>query len=865
MSLTAGSRLGSYQVLSLLGAGGMGEVYKARDTRLDREVALKVLPEDLFDDEERKARFEREAKLLAALNHPNIAAIHSFEEIPGSPGTPGSSARHLLVMELLEGETLRERLRDGALPVRKALEIAVQIARGLAAAHEKGIVHRDLKPENIFITKDQRVKILDFGLAKSRPRDEAIEKLTQAGTLSVLTEAGTVFGTANYMSPEQVRGEPADHRSDIFSFGTILFELLAGKNPFRAATTPETMTAILKQEPPALSEMTVGVAPSLSAIVGRCLDKKPEARFQSAADLAFALFSLSVPAAARAPRRRWMGVAALALVGGLALGLALARSLWSRGGSPAFPEFTRLTFRRGTVENARFAKDGKTILYSASWEGQPHRAFSTRPGEPEVPIGPPDALFLGVSNNGQLALAMRPRYLGWMYEGTLAISHGGSEAPREMATGVEEADWAPGDASMAIVRNDEERGKWILEHPIGASLLESPGRIGNARISPDGREVAFTSHPSVDPAGEVAVARRGEGPRTLSGDWRTLQGLAWSPSGGEILFTASREGRSQSLWAVSRSGRLRSVARWGGNWTLEDVAADGALLLTRGQVQLSIMALAPEQTRDLTWFDWSDPVDVTPDGRTVLFLEWGDGVGGAKVAFLRATDGSPAIRLGEGDPAAVSPDGRKALIYRSAPPRLVLVPAGPGQERTLPAGEIRRFGADRFPYSTAFFPGGTRFVFVAEAADELPRLWVQDVDGGPPQPFGPAERLSNPTISPDGGSVAAFAEATGRLAVFSANGEVRRSMDLGKEDSLPIGWFSDNRSVFLRVRVGTVTRIDRLDTVSGKREVWRDLPIQDPAGILSGVLACYISQDGKTIVTSYLRVLNDLYLVRNVR
>ena len=344
-------------------------------------------------------------------------------------------------------------------------------------------------------------------------------------------------------------------------------------------------------------------------------------------------------------------------------------------------------------------------------------------------------------------------------------------------------------------------------------------------------------HPSSDPAGEVAVAGRGEGPRTLSGDWRTLQGLAWSPSGEEILFTASREGRSQSLWAVSRSGRLRSVARWGGNWTLEDVAADGALLLTRGQVQLSMMALAPEQTRDLTWFDWSEPVDVTPDGRTVLFQEWGDGVGGAKAAFLRATDGSPAIRLGEGDPAAVSPDGRKALIYRPAPPRLVLVPAGPGQETTLPAGDDPKIRCrSYFPYSTAFFPGGTRFVFVAEAADELTRLWVQDVDGGPPQPFGPAEHLSNPTISPDGGSVAAFAEATGRLVVFSANGEVRRSMDLGKEESVPIGWFSDNRSVFLKVAVGNETRIDRLDTVSGKREVWRDLPIQDEAGILSGVL-----------------------------
>src|SRR5512141_1143236 len=237
MALAAGTRLGPYEILSLLGAGGMGEVWRARDTRVDRAVALKVLPEEFFESEERRKRFEREAKLLASLNHPGIATLYSFEEIPSSsPSLPGT---HILVMELLEGETLRERLRGGPLPVRRAVDVAVQMAKALAAAHEKGIVHRDLKPENVFLTKDEWVKILDFGLAKLSRREQAVEKPTEAGTISLLTEAGAVFGTASYMSPEQVRGEPADHRSDIFSFGTILHEMLSGRNPFLRDTSPE--------------------------------------------------------------------------------------------------------------------------------------------------------------------------------------------------------------------------------------------------------------------------------------------------------------------------------------------------------------------------------------------------------------------------------------------------------------------------------------------------------------------------------------------------------------------------------------------------------------------------------------------------
>jgi serine/threonine protein kinase len=358
MAVVTGQKIGPYEVAAQIGAGGMGEVYRARDPRLGRDVAIKVLPSSFSSDPDRLQRFAQEARAAAALNHPNILAIFDIGEDKGAP---------YVVSELLEGETLRDRLRSGALSIRKSIDFALQIAHGLAAAHEKGIVHRDLKPENLFITHDNRVKILDFGLAKLIHPDENPGS-GDAPTIQVATDPGVVMGTVGYMSPEQVRGKAADHRSDIFSFGSILYEMLSGKRAFHGDSPADTMSAILKDDPPELSETARNIPPALQRVVNHCLEKNPGQRFQSAGDVAFNLESLTeisspskaamrtVPAPSRW-RRVLAGLAAL-LFAASGLGIYFA----AKRPATRAPSFHRLTFRRGTILAARFSPDGQTIV-----------------------------------------------------------------------------------------------------------------------------------------------------------------------------------------------------------------------------------------------------------------------------------------------------------------------------------------------------------------------------------------------------------------------------------------------------------------------------------------------------------------------
>ncbi len=573
----------------------MGEVYRAKDTRLGRDVAVKVLPEAFFEERERRERFEKEAKLLAALNHPNIASIYSFEEIPGPTG---SSGRHLLVMELLEGETLRQRLGEGPVPQRKAFEYGLQIAQGLAAAHEKGIVHRDLKPENLFVTSEGRVKILDFGLAKASPTPA---EGTQSPTMTA-TEPGTVMGTVGYMSPEQVRGKPADRRSDIFSLGSILYEMLSGERAFRGDSPAETLAAIAQKDPPELAQPTGRFAPSIERVLRHCLEKRPEDRFDTARDLAFALESATsgpsspgVSAQAETSRRVLPAVlAAAALL--LALGAGLF--LGGRVRQTAAPRIRQITYHRGLIEDARFSPDGQTVVFGSTRRNEPLRTYVTRLDsiESRTLDLPPGATVLGISRTGDMALLLGCVHRGyWMRSGTLAQVALGGGVPREILEHVAEADISPDGKEFAVVR---EVGKLQrLEFPVGKAILETDGWVSHPRISPDGTRVAFLEHPVYgNDFGYVAMASPGGRPERVTGVWAGVQGLAWARDGKEIWFTGSSEesaegvsnGGRHQLWAVRPGGKHRLVYGPPMDLNLRDIAASGAVLVSgedrRGEV-----------------------------------------------------------------------------------------------------------------------------------------------------------------------------------------------------------------------------------------------------------------------------------------
>src|SRR5271169_591038 len=585
MALTSGTKLGPYEIQSLLGAGGMGEVYRAHDSRLNRTVAIKVLPASFSADRDRLQRFAQEARAAAALNHPNILSIFDIGEEQGAP---------YVVSELLEGETLRERLRNGALPIRRAVDYALQVARGLAAAHDKGIVHRDLKPENLFLTSDGRVKILDFGLAKLT-RPEAHDGSGDAPTVQVATEAGVVMGTAGYMSPEQVRGKPADHRSDIFSFGTILYEMISGKRAFHGETAADTMSAILKEETPELSETARNVPPGLERIVRHCLEKHPVQRFQSAGDLAFDLEALtelsaasksgaqaSVQAAKTGASRRLL----LAAAAGVALAAAMLGLGWWLGrGSASSPpaEYQQITFRTGSIGNARFTPDG-SVVYTATWEGGENQLYLARTDDTgSRELGLKNAELLSISKSGELAIRLNTVfYPGYARAGTLARVPLGGGTPREVLENVQDADWASSGESLAVVRFVPENQHWRLEYPIGKVVFDSINWISHPKISPDGKRIAFSDHenPGGDDEGSVAVVDMDGHEKKLASGWSSVQGVQWSPAGDEIWFTASDTGSAQNLRGVSLAGKLRTITNVPGGMWLQDLRNGVALMIT---------------------------------------------------------------------------------------------------------------------------------------------------------------------------------------------------------------------------------------------------------------------------------------------
>jgi Tol biopolymer transport system component len=862
MSLDAGTKLGPYEVVAPLGAGGMGEVYRATDTRLGRDVAVKVLPEALSADPDRLRRFEQEARAAGLLNHPNVLAIHDVGTHDGAP---------YVVSELLEGQTLRERLGGTGLPARKALDWALQVARGLGAAHEKGIVHRDLKPENIFITSDGRVKILDFGLAKLT-RPEASREHTNAPTVTAGTEPGLVLGTVGYMSPEQVRGRPADQRSDIFSFGSILYEMLSGRRAFHGDTAADVMSAILKEEPPELSEVSRTLPAGLERLVHHCLEKSPEERFQSVRDLAYDLEAVSGqtisgaragPAAAvsRLPRRAPVGLAAAISLAAAAAGLLAGRKIWKAPARPA-AEFHQLTFAHGTIGSARFASDGQTVVYSAQWGGAPPQIFLKRPDGPDaLPLALPSASVLAVSPAGEMALALdcRGTHNGTC-SGTLALAPLTGGSPRPLQENVQQVDWAPDGSKMVLVHDVAGRAR--LEYPPGKILYETGGHISYPRFSPKGDRIAFLDHPlPSDDRGSVAVIDLAGKKTTLAAGWESEQGLAWSPSANEVWFTAAATGPGRALYAVTLSGELRTVSSVPGSLTLRDISKTGQVLVTHDRPRIGVVALAPGETRerDLAWLEWSILASLSEDGRTVLFDEEGEVAGPNYAVCIRKTDGSPLVRLGEGRALALSPDGQWALARlpkEKAPD--VLLPTGPGQPRTLPDFGLERSGNARFS------PDGRRILIVAAEPGHGPRLWVEDVEGGKPRPITPEGISFCGPISPDGKLVVS-GHRDQNFAIYPVDGGDPRPLpQIKPREELPIRFTSDGRALYVQATRGIPVRIWQLDLASGRKTPWREIAPIDPSGILS-ITNILVSADGKSYAYSYYRILSDLHTVDGLR
>jgi len=846
LALIAGTRLGPYEVVGALGAGGMGEVYRARDEALGRDVALKVLPEAFATDPERLRRFKQEAQAAAALNHPNILAVYQIGQQDG--------------VTYLEGETLRERLRGGALPQRKAVEIAAQIARGLAAAHGKGVVHRDLKPENVFVLRDGLVKILDFGLAKVAPADGG-----EGATLTRGSEPGTVLGSAGYMAPEQVRGETADRRSDLFALGAILYEMLAGRRAFQRDTSAETMTAILREDPPAPPE---SIAPGLVKVVAHCLEKRPEERFQAAPDLAFALEALSSGgsgsgiAASVAPVPRARGRSAL--VGAAALGLLLAGA-WigrlslgaqSRTTGEAVPR-KRLTFRRGNVLRARFTADAQNVVYAASWDGRPTEIYMTHVGSPETrPLGIEAASLLSISASGELAVLLKKQNLfGEGGNGVLARVPVGGGAPRAIAEGVRDADWIPGTDELAIVR--DLGSAMSVELPLGKPVYTAAANISALRVSPDGSRVALVEE---DGRGaRVTIVDTTGTRKVLVPGFVNVAGLAWPPSGKEVWFNGVDRRPSYGIFAVTPAGALRTIATTTDFEELEDLSREGGVLVNRQIIVREILGATRgyRQERNLSWLEDSSVDDLSADGRTLLFDESSEGGGLNGAVYLRTMDGGPALRLGDGQAFSLSPDGKWALTIDRSIGRLRLLPTGPGEAKPVALTGIDVVWASHLP------PEGKQLLIIGSEPGQGTRAYTMELPDGTPHMFAP-ELSYGGGVSPDGRRYAYLRNDRRAVICPFAGGEPSLIPGLDPGD-VPIQWSPDGADLFVVHYGAAPLAVYRLHLGSGKKEVWKELMPQDRAGFVR-IENVAMTRDGGAYAYSYKRVTaSDLFLEKGWR
>jgi eukaryotic-like serine/threonine-protein kinase len=914
--LAVGQAVGPYTIVSILGAGGMGEVYLAHDTRLRRQVALKLLPSQFTISPDRVRRFEQEARAVSALNHPNIVTIHEIGRDSGA---------QFIVTEFVEGDTLRQGMAEGVISLSRALDISIQIAGALAAAHAGGIVHRDIKPENIMLRMDGYVKVLDFGLAKLTETSSGKGNADASTLAKIQTNAGLVMGTAAYMSPEQARGLDVDTRTDIFSLGVVLYEMIAAHAPFEGATVSDVIATILKQEAAPLTQYSLDAPIELEWIMKKALAKDREERYQTIRELQIDLrrlkqeLELRVKLEGMDPRQRQDGALAPRTTGQVTENLNTAVSgavlpagtvvtptkqgLWSittvlattitvtaivllslsgfyaslkRGSAFSYPTYRQLTFRRGNISTARFAPNGNMLIYSAAFDGKPVELFTSRLESPESrslknQVGGRVAGLQSVSVTGEMALLLDCE-MNWgeCVDGTLARMPSDGGTPHELLEHVYAADWSPDGKELGIIRVVE--GKFQLEYPKGRVLYKAPGLIDHLRISPKGDLLAFIDHPILDdPSGSIAVVDLNGKKTVLSGGWQTTKGLAWSASGDEIWFSAGQK-RTQAIHAVTTSGRERLLFSVPGGLFLYDVSRDGRVLMGDGQPRSRMITVASGNSagRDLSWFDWSTSADLSPDGKNLLFYEWGMAVGGAPLVYLRRVDGSnDPVLLGQGKAMALSPDGEWALaLQEGPPPQLVLLPTGAGEQageaRPLPRGDIKEY------HYASWFPDGQRILFTGLTDASRPlRSYVQEASGGQPQPV-TEEGMIALLVSPDSKYLLGLASGNGpdgQYYICPIDGSKPNPISgLGIGD-VPIQWASDGRALYVRRDSEIDSGIYRLDLHGGRREPLNKI-VPDPVGLIGLEVkpgGIQITPDGKSYVYTYWSHLPNLFLVEGLK
>ncbi|HVO11092.1 MAG TPA: protein kinase [Vicinamibacteria bacterium] len=854
-------RLGPYELIEPLGVGGMAEVHRARDTRLGREVAVKILDFEAARQPARLRLFEQEARAAGALDHPAIVAVHDVGREGDVP---------YVVMELVEGETLERRLLRGRLPVRKAVEVAVQIGRGLAAAHARGILHNDLKPANVILTADGRVKILDFGLAGLRAGDGAARAPTGGDERSTLTQS--LFGTPGYIAPERIAGAAADARSDVFALGAVLYEMLAGAPAFPGTGTAEILTATSERDPPPIDPP---LPPPLERIVHRALEKRPAERFQSASDLAYALEAVGTVTGTRVslgrrPGRWWLRrLAVLAAAPALlAAGLLLGRSRWER----PLPSFQRLTFQYGAVASARFASDGHTVIYAAIWQGNEGlRLYTTRTdarGSAEIGLGGGDVA--AVSSTGELAFFPGLRPFPALYQRisspgeTLARVPITGGAPREVLPDVVAADWSPkrrpDGETLAVVR--EHNGIRRLEFPIGHLIYQSSYGLRAPRFSPRGDRIAIFENRGASGDCVSVVDLDGRQKVLAEGLTFTSNTLAWSGDGTEIWFSAEKlaDGPRSGGWrpalrAVTLTGRERIVVRLPEFLSLQDLAPDGRVLVTVGTLRSEVLGRPPGEPRErnLSWHEGSSYTELSRDGRKLLFFEAGE-----LATYLRPTDGGPAVRLCEGIALGLSPDGRWVVRIGmdQYTGHVLLVPTQAGEPRSLRVPAIS-------PWAAQWFQDGRRLLISGNEQGRPLRAWVVDTELGSSRALTP-EGIGCWLVAPDGLTLACARPESGEGFLYPVDGGLPRPIPGFLTGDHMRQWSADGRKLFVSEAQARPARVFTLDLQTGRRELWHAFTPEHLEGAV-GTIDPAITPDGSAWAYAVLRHLNDLYLVGGVQ